>query len=107
MSLCLQTCYEMEKWLKDEPKHHQVKKEKESAADSATWSILGIGAGPLNLDNLHLDAISTASSACSWESAVSCQVGDIARFFFRLFPRFHFHSPRPVFRLFAPRRCGW
>lgn len=69
-----QTCYEMEKWLKDEPKHHQVKKEKEAAADSATWSILGIGAGPLNLDNLHLDAISTASSACSWESAVSCQV---------------------------------
>lgn len=68
----------MEKWLKDEPKHHQVKgkADKETAAETTgTWSILGIGAGPLNLDNLHLDSISTASSTCSWESAVSCQVG--------------------------------
>lgn len=73
---CLQTCYEMEKWLKDEPKHHQVKKDKDepTTVSSASWSILGIGAGPLNLDTLHLDSISTASSTCSWESAVSCQV---------------------------------
>ncbi|XP_052133108.1 Krueppel-like factor luna, partial [Frankliniella occidentalis] len=60
-----QTCYEMEKWLKDEPKHHQVKKEKHNEDTGTTWSILGV-------NTLHLDTISSASTG--WESAVSCQV---------------------------------
>lgn len=63
----------MEKWLKDEPKHQQqVKKEKQDTAVDATgtWSILGIGAGPVHLDSLHLDP----AMACTWESKVSCQV---------------------------------
>ncbi|XP_044746904.1 Krueppel-like factor 7 [Coccinella septempunctata] len=64
-----QTCYEMERYLKDEPKMQTLKK---LPADmERTWFEVKC------LDDYserHLDAFSSASSPCSWDGALSCAV---------------------------------
>jgi krueppel-like factor 6/7 len=65
-----QTCYEMERYLKDEPKMQSFKKLPSDM--ERTWYEVNC------LDEYsdrHLDAFSSASSPCSWdEGALSCAV---------------------------------
>jgi len=96
-----QTCYEMERYLKDEPKLQSYKKlptdldtpwnlftapgpaAAMAVAAAASWAKVEV-VDPLSLDDLnlserHLDTLSmsSASSACSgvsWDSSVSCAV---------------------------------
>lgn len=69
-----QTCYEMERYLKDEPKMQQQLKKLPSDIET-TWLKMEV-----ELDDFserHLDALSTssASSAFSWDSGtLSCAV---------------------------------
>lgn len=85
----MQTCYEMERYLKDEPKVQTQKKvEKDSwdlfpAPRTTGWKVevdpLCISADADETGDQHLDSLSTspASSACSglsWDSALSCAV---------------------------------
>lgn len=77
----LQTCYEMERYLRDEPKLQSLKKLPSDM--EATWFATPTNGGwKMEVDCLddfserHLDSLSTssASSACSWDSALSCAV---------------------------------
>lgn len=78
--LSFQTCYEMERYLRDEPKLQSVKK-LPSDMESA-WFATPTNGWKVEVDCLddfserHLDALSTSSgsSACSWDSALSCAV---------------------------------
>ncbi|XP_060534772.1 Krueppel-like factor 7 [Cylas formicarius] len=68
-----QTCYEMERYLKDEPKKMQSYKKLPGDATScgAWYEVTSIEDYP---DHRHLDALSSASSPCSWDGALSCAV---------------------------------
>lgn len=85
----LQTCYEMERYLKDEPKHHGSKNQISSNLDSSPWDMFAAPGGPLSgswkvemIDdklNLDHDTLSTtsSSSSCSrlsWDAPLSCAV---------------------------------
>lgn len=81
----LQTCYEMERYLKDEPKVQTYKKLDNMfpAPRSTGWKVevdpLCISADGDDAGDHHLDSLSTspASSACSglsWDSPLSCAV---------------------------------
>ena len=88
----LQTCYEMERYLKDEPKQHAYKK---LAADLDTPWDLFTAPGPIsgswkvevdpycieelnindkNLDNISMSSSSSPCSGVSWDSSLSCAV---------------------------------
>lgn len=90
-NLFLQTCYEMERYLKDEPKLRSLQKLPTDldtawdifAAPSVAMSSWKMNMGTLCLEDdsneRHLDTLSTSSacsgySAMSWDSAVSCSV---------------------------------
>lgn len=87
--LSLQTCYEMERYLKDEPKHHGSKNNKLSSdLDASPWDMFATPGGPLSgswkmIDDklsMDLDTLSTTStsSSCSsrlsWDAPLSCAV---------------------------------
>lgn len=60
-----QTCYEMERYLKDEPKMKSYKKI--SSDGDRTWY-------EVNCINDFNDALSSGSSPCSWDGALSCAI---------------------------------
>ncbi|CAH0546571.1 unnamed protein product [Brassicogethes aeneus] len=62
-----QTCYEMERYLKDEPKLSLKK-----LPSNQTW--FEVNCIEEYSDHGHLDALSSASSPCSWDGALSCAV---------------------------------
>ncbi|KAF5304104.1 hypothetical protein FQA39_LY01889 [Lamprigera yunnana] len=68
------TCYEMERYLKDEPKMHQSLKKLNADMDT-TWLKMEVDCLE-DFGERHLDSLSTssASSAYSWDSALSCAV---------------------------------
>lgn len=83
-STLLQTCYEMERYLKEEPKLQSCKK---MSTDLDTPWNLFTAPGPwskvemvdsliddLNLNNSDIEAFSCTSTNCSWESPLSCSV---------------------------------
>lgn len=69
-----QTCYEMERYLKDEPKMHQTLKKLTPDMDT-TWLKMEVDCLE-DFGERHLDSLSTssASSAYSWDSPLSCAV---------------------------------
>lgn len=75
-----QTCYEMERYLKDEPKIQSFKKMNTDM--ERTWFATPTNGWKMEVDCLdeygerHLDSLSTssASSAYSWDSPLSCAV---------------------------------
>lgn len=77
----LQTCYEMERYLKDEPKLQSYKK---LSNDMDTpWDLFAAPARILeelnyhhehNLDSLSTSSMSSACSGVSWDSSLSCAV---------------------------------
>lgn len=82
-----QTCYEMERYLKDEPKLHPLDK-LDPAWDLFASPSEGISSWKLDMDTLcseddhHLDTLSTSSalsqcSATSWDSAESCLISAV------------------------------
>ncbi|XP_044270968.1 Krueppel-like factor 6 isoform X1 [Tribolium madens] len=65
-----QTCYEMERYLKDEPKMQSFKK----LPSDMERTLYGVNCIE-DYSDRHLDAFSSASSPCSWdEGALSCAV---------------------------------
>ncbi|XP_019766328.1 Krueppel-like factor luna [Dendroctonus ponderosae] len=64
-----QTCYEMERYLKDEPKMQSYKK----IPDSARCSWYEVTSLEEFADH-RLDGLSSASSPISWDGALSCAV---------------------------------
>lgn len=65
----LQTCYEMEWYLKDEPK---MKTYKTLPSDISTiWYKVNCIE---DFSDSHFDTLSSASSTCSWDGALSCAV---------------------------------
>ncbi|CAH1112465.1 unnamed protein product [Psylliodes chrysocephalus] len=60
-----QTCYEMERYLKDEPKMKSYKKLPSDV--ERTWY-------GYDYNDNHFDAFSTASSPMSWDGALSCAI---------------------------------
>ncbi|CAH1171249.1 unnamed protein product [Phaedon cochleariae] len=63
-----QTCYEMERYLKEEPKMKSSYKKLSSEMNRSTWY------GMNCLDDYCGDRLSSASSPCSWDSALSCAI---------------------------------
>lgn len=73
-----QTCYEMERYLKDEPKIHSYK----NLDLDTPWDLFATPSRILeqfnyhhndhNMDSLSMSSMSSACSAVSWESALSC-----------------------------------
>lgn len=73
-----QTCYEMERYLKDEPKYKKL-----SAELNTPWDLFAAPARILeelnyhhdhNLDSLSTSSMSSACSGISWDSSLSCVV---------------------------------
>ncbi|XP_059615813.1 Krueppel-like factor 7 [Phlebotomus argentipes] len=85
-----QTCYEMEQYLKDEPKLQSYKKlptDLDTPWDlftaptvSASWKVVDplcldeINLGERPLDSLSMSSASSACSGVSWDSSLSCAV---------------------------------
>ncbi|XP_074029747.1 Krueppel-like factor 7 [Leptinotarsa decemlineata] len=63
-----QTCYEMERYLNDEPKRKSFKKLPPDV--DRTW----YGMSLEDYSDRHFDALSSASSPCSWDGALSCAI---------------------------------
>lgn len=63
-----QTCYEMERYLKDEPKMKSYKKL--SSSDRTWYEVNCID----DFTDRHYDALSSGSSPCSWDGALSCAI---------------------------------
>lgn len=63
-----QTCYEMERYLKDEPKMKSYKKL--SSSDRAWYEVNCLD----DFTDRHYDALSSGSSPCSWDGALSCAI---------------------------------
>lgn len=81
MFISIQTCYEMERYLKDEPKLQSYKKL--SAELDTPWDLFAAPARILeeltyhhehNLDSLSTSSMSSACSGVSWDSTLSCAV---------------------------------
>lgn len=80
---CLQTCYEMERYLKEEPK---LPCKKLSTDLDTPWNLFTAPVpwskmemvdsliDDLNLSNSDIEAFSCASTNCSWDSPLSCSV---------------------------------
>lgn len=65
----LQTCYEMERYLKDEPKNQTFKKIPENARCS-WYEVRSLE----DFTDHRLDGLSSSSSPMSWDGALSCAV---------------------------------